>query len=472
MGYIHQLFNFTFIMLFTLLTSSLAMGDINATCSDIEYRASDASQRAYLLRNIQHKLVTDATASIANIREVRDFWSACTNTHCRASIDQFQDTISSQMYVSKIIKAINEKGGISGIRSRSHQMVQNILTQIKNNSLRPEQVGEFNINGFTYSHEDKQRVLKLWTNIFVRVVNSLPPRTRYFEIRDGVKDYFKQSAHHLVSLNPLLAFLNEDSLRDRQGVIDAFDKLIEFNQSFLETAQNYQTRHSNSYWSYLNLTVPDHEMGLVNFPNQADQVILRHTQLAADRPILCNAWADLKRQQRARIRTSIGVGFATAVLCGVGIWSGVGTLAAAAYCSFAIADSLWGARRGFLDAQTAEASLYAGVQLLDDGTFSEGFLTPQESATQTSQGHIVFMINMLGLIPIGRAIATAGGATRGSVFQLFKLPGADLTVATIESKSSNIAYVLLLLRGSEAIQRELTLETETTLQHLLVAYAN
>jgi hypothetical protein len=224
-----------------------------------------------------------------------------------------------------------------------------------------------------------------------------------------------------------------------------------------------KTNHKQGFWSYLNLTLPDHEMGLVNFQQLSMIEIENYTKshnssAKRDLGILCSAWQDLQTQQKRRIRSSIGMGFASAIVCGVGIWSGVGTAPAAALCSFSFADGLWGARRGYLDSQLAHNSFYAGREFFLDGTFADGVLSKGRSLELENQADVVMLINLLGVIPVIKAVATAGKVGRGSILSLFKLPTNDVAGSALESKSASLAYIMMSLRGVEAVQEEFALD--------------
>ncbi len=423
-------------------------------CENIQYIESTNEERKLLLNHTLKTLISGAKESVDNLTTVKIFLTQCQSYECDNYQAEFKKVLLQQIYVSKLIKAILKKSSVSIIhRTRSPLNLKQVLQMISDRSLKPQNIAQFELEGFSFDHKDKQDALKLWTNVFVRMVNTAPKKSLK-HIVGLTNKYFKQLSYDTIAINPLLGFLNEDQAKDIAEIEKAFEKLIDFNQDFLKQVSGMQTDHKSTFWSYINITLPDHEMGLVNFPTVIANVIKSNGDTNSKIKTLCSAWKDLQTQQKIRIRASIGVGFATAVVCGVGIWSGVGTLPAAALCSFAAADGLWGARRGYLDAKIAQSSLYAGVKLYANGEFGQGFLSPESSARNHTQGKIVFMINILGLIPIGRAVATTVKNVRGSSLDLFTIPSADLTVSTIESGSANLAYATLVLRGSEALQNE------------------
>ena len=442
-------------------------------CESTAYIRSTPEERFQLLLETSSLLVTGAQESIQNLSRAKTYLTSCRSQNCENYQAEFLNVINEQIYISKIIKAILKKSRVTlNHRTRSPLTIYNVLKMIEDKTLRPSNIAIFDVAEFEYSNSDKSQALKLWTNVFIRMVDKAPEDSKLRDVIKKTNNYFKQLSYDMIAINPLLAFISERNSTSIAEIGRGFDKIIAFNRDFLSKVTDMETNHKTGFWSYLNLTLPDHEMGLVNFPGVITKVVQTKVTNQAEKTAFCSAWKDLERQQRRRIRSSIGVGFGTAVVCGVGIWSGVGTLPAAALCSFAIADGLWGARRGYLDSQIAQSSLYAGVKLYSGGAFTEGFLSPESSARQRTQGQIVFLINMLGLIPIGRAISTTVKNTRGSSLDLFKVPSADLTVSTIESGSSNIAYTTLVLRGSEALQSEFQDEISRLGNRALIQYAN
>lgn len=449
-------------VLFALIViwNPFAHGQTLPACNSVGYSESQISERDFFLRSLKHKLIQDSQKSIKNITGAKDLLVQCQAGGCVELYQSFVDVITEQMQLAKMVKAIVEKGGLQRVNARQVFTISGVLKKIKNRSMRPSDIGYFKNEGFVYSQEDEEKTLQLWQHIYVKTVAYLP-RGSYFETSmDETNLFFGQLSHDLIALNPLLAFLNEMDLAEPQKIFAVFDKLVQFNQDFLVSVEEMQTRHSTTFWSQLNLTAPDHEMGLVNFDNSANGVVEQYSRTENDQKILCSSWTDLKTQQRRRIITSIGVGTFAAVVCGVGIWSGVGTVPAAAICSFTVADGLWGARRGHKDSEMAYLSRFAGVQTLSDGSFTEGVLPLSESKKQELQGDVVFLINMIGIIPVVKALKMSHRGSRGKLFDLLKIPGSDIAVSTIESQSANIGYGLLILQESEMLNREMGLELD------------
>ncbi len=435
-----------------------ASGETLSGCESTSYAESNITERDFFLRSLKYKLNQDSQKSIESITSAKNTLVQCQAGGCPELYDSFVAVLTEQMQLAKMVKAIVKKGGLQRASARQVFTISGVLKKIKNGSLQPAEIGSFNTDGFNYSEDDQEKTLQLWQHIYVKTVAHLPPRSHYQTSIDGTNLFFRQLSHDLIALNPLLAFLNETDVSEPQKIFAVFDKLVQFNQDFLVSVEDMKTRHSTTFWSTLNLTSPDHEMGLVNFSGYASGVVEQYSRTETDQQILCSAWADLKSQQRSRIISSIGVGTAAAVVCGVGIWSGVGTIPATAICSFTVADGLWGARRGYLDSEIAYISRFAGVQALSDGTFSEGMLSLSESEKQELQGDVVFLINIIGIVPVVRALKMAQPEVRGKVFDLVKIPASDVVVSTIESQSANIGYGLLILQRSDLLNRQMDRE--------------
>lgn len=435
-----------------------AGGETLPACEATDYAESNASERDFFLRSLKYKLIQDSQKSMQSITSAKNMLVQCHAGSCPEIYDSFVAVLSEQMQLAKMVKAIVKKGGLQRVNARQVFTVSGVLKKIQSGSLQPSEIGSFTIDGFEYSADDQQKTLQLWQYIYVKTVGHLPPRSSYQASIDDTNLFFRQLSHDLIAVNPLLAFLNEKDLSDPQKIFSVFDKLVQFNEDFLASVDGMKTRHNTSFWSLLNLTADDHEMGLVNFSNYANGVVEQYSRTETDQKILCSAWVDLKSQQRRRIISSIGVGTAAAVVCGVGIWSGVGTIPAAAICSFTVADGLWGARRGYMDSETAYISRFAGVQALSDGTFSEGMLSLSESKKQELQGDVVFLINIIGIAPVAKALKMAQTGARGKLFDLVKIPGSDMVVSTIESQSANIGYGLLILQKSDMLNRQMDRE--------------
>ncbi|MBY0385673.1 hypothetical protein K2X05_11000, partial [bacterium] len=315
-------------LVYILFWQTSVGAEVLPACQSVDYAESNLAERDFFLRSLKYKLIQDSKKSIANITSAKNFLVQCQTKNCSDFYQSFVDVLSEQMHLAKLVKAIVQKNGIQKVNPRQVLTISGILQKIKSGKLLPTDIASFKNESFEYSKEDQEKTLQLWQHIYVKTVSHLPPGSDFQTAMSETNIFFRQLSHDLIALNPLLAFLNETDIADPQKIFAVFDKLVQFNQDFLSFVDEMQTRHENTLWSYVNLAMPDHEMGLVNFTNYANGVVEQYSRTERDQKILCSAWTDLKSQQRHRIITSIGVGTAAAFVCGAGIWSGVGTVPA------------------------------------------------------------------------------------------------------------------------------------------------
>lgn len=446
---------------FTFLFPLVLMGQTESVCDSFAYEPSTPAQREALLNRTKAQLIDQAGDAMSSIENVVEDFSSCSDEGCAQFKESFLNSIREQFQMAKLTRALAERpramqGGI-----RSPRTVGELLVWIQNDYIHAQHVARTNIRGFHFSEQEERKIVRLWVHVFVKTALALPEE-RLPVIIEKVRAYFQSVSENLNYMNPLLAFLDEEDTESFEGILPAFDRLIQFNEDFIQTIQGLQTRHRRGFWSYPNLTLRDHEMGLVNFPDQIEEIIQVENDSTMKRSF-CNAWSDLKNQQTRRVRSSIGVGFATSVICGVGIWSGLGTLPALLVCAPALADGMWGARRGFLDSRLAAQSLQAGRQIFGDQSFSEGILTRAQSHSQQRRANIVFLINMAGLVPVGKSLAFTHAGSRGRPHDLFTLPASDVSVSITETSAANIVYLTMAYRGVEA----LTFEFQEELDQLI-----
>ena len=151
----------------------------------------------------------------------------------------------------------------------------------------------------------------------------------------------------------------------------------------------------------------------------------------------------LVEQRRSRVKSSIAVGFSTAVACGIGLWSGIGTLPAVALCGPAIADGLLGGYRGYSDGNLAMSSAYAGRSLSNEGQFSGEIRSQLEANKIRGKANVVLAVNMLGLVPILRGISAVSKSGRSGFVSLAKVPASDMTVSMTELNAIHFAKLVV-----------------------------
>jgi len=225
-------------------------------------------------------------------------------------------------------------------------------------------------------------------------------------------------------------------------------KMRDYNDKFVKIVEAMRVDHTDTIPSRFILTTYDHEMALVNFPKFALSAI--EAMPESERPNACASWARLEKQQSQRVKSSIGVGFSTAVVCGVGIVSGLGTGPALIACTPSIADSLWGGYRGYADSKTARLSAFSGRGMNDLGEMTSGIRSKEEAQALARQGNLVAFINFAGIAPVlsGAKAATVG--VKGSLKGFAKIPVSDSSVSALEMNAERLASILASAKEEKA----------------------
>jgi hypothetical protein len=309
-----------------------------------------------------------------------------------------------------------------------------------------------------FSEDDKSYTLRIWYQVFIAYANTTENQNLK-DVLDRTKEFFSGITQAMIQTNVLLGFFQTSRDIHPEGLLDALYKIRDYNNNFSDRISRFHIEHREGLLANLALFVPDHEMGLVNFLHVVDETLEdQNGSSTYDR--FCSARQDLVRQQRVRMRTSIGVGFGVAVLCGVGVWSGVGTVLAAAPCYAALADGLLGGTRGVINANLSRNAFYAGRNFSARLSDSEGIFSFAEQQAGISSNRFIAAVNFIGLIPVARSIQAvrAQGARRalahaisqrGTVVDLVQVPSVDFTVSFSESQSYGLAIMTLALRGIE-----------------------
>jgi len=443
-------------MIILTIPSNSAHADDFPICLKNKSGRDSPQIRKKLLEGIKKELLNSAKTAESSLTEAQKcFTDSMSKEKCSGFRKSLMSVLTDQIQMAKLAQSLTWKN----VNHLQRLSLAAWVHEVDMDSLRAEEIANFKQPGFHYSNTEKEMVLNLWKRAFLRLSDAHLKdsnlsmeesncnafrRTPITLVSEQVRQHFSFISSELIRVNPLLAFLTEESLKDDAKIRAAFDRLIKFNQNFIQTINGYETEHSRNFWSYLNLTTNDHEMGLINFSRQAESVI----QSLPEEKVsdACASWSGLKRQQSTRVKSSIGVGFTTAVVCGVGIWSGVGTLPSAAFCSFAVADGLWGGYRGYDDAKLSQNSAYAGRIITPEGKISKGVRDFEEAAHLSSQGNVVFLINMIGILPVAKGVASAAKGGRGELVALAKLPASDSAVSYGEVKSGTLASFMKFVK--------------------------
>lgn len=435
-----------------------------STCDAVEVVDEDTTWRPLVLNRVKSEILSSTHQSTAHLLSLRECFlgdnQACGEFETTAAFKQF---LIRQFAVLKRAEAI-ARARPSNLYQLSRQALVRVLRE------RPEVLEGFaslRDVRFHFTQSEKDAVVRIWRNSLLLSLGEEIEQGLFGESehRDCLKFNFEpvpevlkrvsfgyQSlVDELHKSNPLLFFLTEEGLSDQRVGLRAFDRLLESHASFMSQVLKLQTYHSDSLWTYPSLILYDHEMGLMNFDPTISSMI---SKLAVtDQPKACASIRSLKAQQSNRVVSSIAVGFATATACGVGIWSGVGTAAAAASCLPAMGDSLLGGYRGMYDGNLAERSQWIGRGLSStaEGSALKPLRSIKEAEMLKTRANIVALINFAGLAPVLHGVSLATKGATGTIGSLAKLPAADSTVSLTEVNSGLVAFSLILgVRSLEA----------------------
>jgi len=436
-------------------TSGASETLIKNYCQQYPDGETTAKKRIDLLLATQNRLIEAADHARASLEQAANcFNSDNEDDFCATFTADLMNLLADQMFNSKIAKSIGEHRN----SSLSSPSVNATLNQINRDKILPDSIANFNHPNFVYGEADKDLVAKLWSSTFVDLVNgeiiekNLQPSrescSRFnFEstnaIRTKVAKIGAKVAGEFVKANPLLAFLNDRTVHEPEGVKRALLRLAEHNDEFAEKTEDMEVEHSDGLVSQFNLALGDHEMGLVNFPGFAFQEIFSLPK--EERADACASWEHLKNQQSQRVKSSIGVGFTTALGCAVGIWSGIGTVPSLIACTPAVVDGLWGGYKGHVDASIANLAKFSGKRYNSNGRFSGEIFSDAEARDRVTQGRLVMLVNFMGIVPVARGVALATKGSRGTAKSAVKVPLTDSTVSGFEMSVARVTEMMVKL---------------------------
>jgi hypothetical protein len=447
----------THILISLVLTLQAARG-LAKQCADFNYSSSSAAERVSLLRRVQDELLVRSENSDRQLTSFIDLIEDCESTDCRAWLAQVIGIVREQYRVSKVAQAIAESGQ-NFFRNRHREVtIATIIDRVEAGQVQPQHVADFSVADGDFSEPDQVYAFNMWYRIFIAFAND--PATA--GARDAIrktKQYFARVSQALVQTNVVLGFIRSERSLNPAELLTALRRIRDFNADFADRIENFRVEHRQGLLAKLAIFVRDHEMGLVDFLHVVGDVI-NSAEQSETYHRFCSARQDLLRQQRVRVRTSIGVGFGTAVLCGVGIWSGVGTIPAAALCAPALADGALGGARGALNTTLSHRALYAGRDYSEGLLDTEGVISFATQQAAMGRNRFVAAVNFLGMVPVGRALHAvrlrdaqqallATTRQRGTVVDLVRVPSVDVTVSFSESQSYGVAFMLMAIRGVE-----------------------
>lgn len=443
-------------------------------CSKYENGKDKKEIRDLLLSKVKENLLTSADVAETHLKRARLCFDNSFIPGCENFKNLVMNSIAENFKMIKVTEALSKDlGAITKLKNKD------LIRLINQNKISANKIATFNNAqasssflkpgswGYDYSENDKKTILNVWKMAITQelekqILDKSANVNSCYDFENAsaeaalknVTKNFRGLTNSIINSNPLLALLDEKSHKDPKAVSEALEKLTLHNHDFSQTIKGFETKHSDSYLSYVFIAIWDHEMGLVNFPQQADHVINQLNE--TERADACASWSYLESQQFGRVNSSIGVGFSTSVVCGIGLWSGVGTLPALAACTPAMTDSLWGAFVGYRFAKLSYDSGLSGKHLNSGIEFSGGVTPYNQSKKLTSQGAVVSFINLLSLYPIVKGVGSVTKGVKGTAFDLVKIPSVDLSVSFTESKSgviglNKLSRWLWLIKGEEAI---------------------
>ena len=464
---IKSLATFTLLIIIASFISFSAQADVESYCSEQGSGTASVAVQKRLMQGIQNEVLNSAVIARNRLKNALICFQNLENKEdCKTFHDELSANVIRQMKAAKIVRAIVEKKYVPITRVSRNGFI-NIFND---DTLSPEHVAQFQIRGLTFTQEEKEETLYVWKRAYLEILNHEIISGQFGRDRNSCAEYqfqsstpieqkivelFKHINDEFIKNNPLLPFINEGGNQSMdQKIIGAFNKLIQYNEEFGSMVESFRFDHADNAYTLVNLTIEDHEMGLLNFSEAATKVIKRFPE--ASRANACASWEELKNIQERRVKTSIGVGFGTALVCGIGVWSGIGTLPALALCIPAIGDGLLGGYRGLRDSQVAELSQYAGRSLGSDRQIR----SMDEAIALRAQGQVVALVNFLGIIPIARAVGTVKLGARGNITSLAVLPSNDATDSYVEINASKLATLVeVLLDFSESTVKAYGYET-------------
>ena len=426
-------------------------------CSLLPPTQEDPRYRAKLMAETKSRLLDLSHQSLSHLLDLRQcFLGDSRRCHAFDTPENLRALMRRQLTVYKLLQPITKARPWQLARISRPALTKNLRD-------RPEVLraqARFEHFHFEYSEQERRRVIELWKNTLLMAMGEEIESGRFGDIEAvecdqftfdnsvavfrAVQNGFEGLEKNLLESNPVLEYLKEGDFEDLQAGAFAFDQVLSDKSGFLQRTFQLRTNHRTEWWSYPWLLLPDHEMGLVNFSALFETIIEELPQ--EEQAKACASWAFLQRQQQNRVQASIGTGFATAIGCGLGVWSGIGVGFAAKSCLPNFADALIGGSRGLIDAQYADQSRLIGRSIAtEDRPSALQPLRTHEKADQLlTQGRIVAFANFIGIVPVLQSVRTATQGARGSLSSLAKMPATDASVTTVEVNSGLITLAFML----------------------------
>ncbi|MCO5143010.1 MAG: hypothetical protein M9962_07975 [Oligoflexia bacterium] len=434
---------------------------IEQYCEAYPNGESSPETKVKILSNVKRSLLVAANKTERRIQDTIDcFRLHKSDSYCVEFRTNLTSLLKHKKESLKILTSLSQHHS-RGLMQLSKNAIFNLAS---NPELDPRAVANFNL--YRYTKEEKNHALQLWQRAMIKLLNDdLQEKNAQVE-QKSCEDFLFQSASKfqyiinksaeasvtdMIDQNPMLEILKLKEIND-VNIEKALRKLKDYNHKFVDLIEAMRVDHKDTIPSRFILTMQDHEMALVNFPNIALLSIEKMEE--KEKANACASWAHLEKQQSQRIKSSIGVGFSTALLCGAGIISGLGTLPTLAACLPSIADSLWGAYRGYNDSKIARLSGVSGREFDIHGEMKEGIRTKEEARELARQANLVVFINLAGIVPVMSSVKTATAGAKGTIKDFAKMPITDSSVSVVEANSGRLTHILKTVRDKSATSME------------------
>jgi hypothetical protein len=433
-----------------LTLAAPALAD-SAVCEAYTKGVSSPEMKARLLADVKKSLVRSASASEKRLDDaIECFRSKRSEPICLLFREKLLSVLDQRLHSVKMLTAIADSQ--SGRLARSSRKAN--FATIRNQEIPAEMVANFSATGYQFSAEEKATTLRIWRHMTLQSLsqeiekkNLRPDSATCLDfnftpaphLRQAVQQIAKNAVTAAMEQNPLLEILHTKPLNEK-SLENALVQMRDYNDKFVKIVEDMRIDHTDSIPSRFILTAHDHEMALVNFPKFALAAI--EAMPESERANACASWERLEKQQSQRVKSSIGVGFSTALVCGVGIISGLGTGPALVACTPSIADSLWGGYRGYADSKTARLSAFSGRGMNDLGEMTPGIRSKEEAQALARQGNLVAFINFAGIAPVLSGAKAAHVGVKGSFKGFAKIPISDSSVSALEMSAERLANIL------------------------------
>jgi len=396
------------LLLSPLLWGNMALSPVDMVCQYHTGGQDTTQNRVDLLRGIKKSLMNEAIKSEVDMVSIK---------HCLVeSKDPVCERYSNGLFTlfKQQVEQIRALAYLSNVQINYVQLTRAALIKIISKAnFSIENLFKYNIKLGHLSEFEKNLAHNIWLKTFREITSSEqvyfmdqnPGNNCHIYFHENIipkmTNIFKSKIEDYMRLNPLLTFIKFNKPLTKKAISQAANKMLNYNKKFQKKVNKLVVSHEEKATNQFNPLVTDHEMTLLNFSSFAAKYILNlsdNTQKAD----ACTSWNKMKAQQNRRIKSSIAVGFGTAVTCSVSLFGG--PFVAAGGCGPAFVDGVVGTFRGREFAKLMEYASYAGQSLDKNQSFSNDIIGMDEAEYLQRKGNIVAFVNILGLIPVTQGI--------------------------------------------------------------------